>query len=223
MKKRIKVLLVDDHIMFRKGMKQLLALEDDIHAYAEASNGNEAVLVCRYMEPDVVLLDISMPEMGGLESIRLLKNEFPDIKIIILSMHGKELFVHEALKAGAAGYLLKGDDSEELPIAIRNVFRNGFYFSKKLHASLVSKYIGEHQQTYKDELSAFESLSEREKEYFLLVVKGYNSSKISEILEISQKTCQKHQANIYKKLNTKTSIGLLRYAIKLGYLDPDTF
>lgn len=222
MHSRIKVLLVDDHCMFRRGLKQLLAIEEDIHVYAEAKDGDEALLICRKVIPDVILLDISMPGIGGLELIRLLKKEAPDTKIIVLSMYGKEMFVQEALKAGAAGYLLKGDDSKELPIAIRCVFGNGFHFSKKLHSSLVSTYIGEHQQTHSDDHSKYETLTEREKEYFHLMVEGLSPAKISKILEISPKTCQKHQTNINKKLDVGSPIGLLRYAIKLGIVDPET-
>ncbi len=221
MNSSIKVLIVDDHSMFRKGVRQLLATEEDIQVYAEAKDGEEALLICRKIIPDVILLDISMPGIGGLQSIKLLKKEIPATKIIVLSMHGKEMFVQEALKAGASGYLLKGDDSEELPIAIRCVFNNGFHFSKKLHSSLVSTYIGEHQHSYSDDRSKFEKLTEREKEYFLLLVKGLSTIEISKIMEISQKTCQKHYTNINKKLNIKTPIGHLRYAIKLGIIDPE--
>ena len=221
MNSRIKVLIVDDHCMFRRGLKQLLATEEDIQVIAEAKDGEEALLICRKIIPDVILLDISMPGIGGLESIRLLKKEIPDTKIIVLSMHGKEMFVQEALKAGASGYLLKGDDSEELPIAIRCVFNNGFHFSKKLHSSLVSTYIGEHQHAYTDDQSKFELLTEREKEYFQLLVKGLSPTEISKIMEISPKTCQKHQTNINKKLNIYTAIGQLRYAIKIGLIDPE--
>lgn len=222
MNKKIKVLIVDDHCMFRRGLKQLLSIEEDIHVISEANDGNEALLICRKVAPDVILLDISMPEFGGLEAIRLLKNEVPEAKIIMLSMYGKEIFVQEALKAGASGYLLKGDDSEDLPIAIRCVYNNGFHFSKKLHSSLVSSYIGEHHHAFTDELSKFDSLSEREKEYFHFMVKGHSPAEISRKLKISTKTCHKHQTNIHKKLDIETPVGLLRYAIKIGFVDLET-
>ena len=222
MNKKIKVLIVDDHDMFRKGLKQLLATEEDIQVFSEAGDGNEALLICRKVAPDVILLDISMPGVGGLESIRLLKSAVPEAKIIVLSMYGKEVFVQEALKAGASGYLLKGDDSEELPIAIRCVYNNGFHFSKKLHSTLVSTYIGEHQHAFTDELSKFDSLSEREKEYFHLMVKGQSPAEIGKVLKISTKTCHKHQTNIHKKLDIITPVGLLRYAVKIGVVDLET-
>ena len=164
-----------------------------------------------------------MPGMGGLEAIPLLKKVAPKAKIIILSMYGKETFAKEALKSGASAYLLKGDSCEELTIAIRTVHKGGHYFSEQLREILVTSFVGEKntQQVSKD--TRYQMLSDREKQFFRLMMMGHSTNEISEVMEISPKTGQKHRTNIVKKLGMSSPVDLLKYAIRIGLVDPNAF
>lgn len=218
----IKVMIVDDHAMVREGLKQLLIGEEDIRVVAEASNGEEALRIVRKSHADVIVLDISMPEMGGLEAISLLLEASPKSKIIILSMYRKESFAQEALKSGAYAYILKGDSSGELITAIRTVSKGEYYFSGKLRSSLVSSFIGEPQSRGSAENDKYQSLSERERQFFRLMLKGHSTNDISKMLGISSKTGQKHHTSVVKKLGTNSTMELLKYGIQIGLIDPET-
>lgn len=218
----IKVMIVDDHAMVREGLKQLLGCEEDIRVVAEASNGEEALQVAVKSHADVIVLDISMPEMGGLEAISLLLDVAPKVKIIILSMYRKESFAQEALKSGAFAYILKGDSSDELVKAIRTVYKGDYYFSGKLRSSLVSSFIGEPQSGSSSESDKYQNLSEREKQFFRLMLKGHSTNDISKLLGISIKTGQKHHTSVVKKLGTNSTMELLKYGIQIGLIDPNT-
>lgn len=222
MDKPIRVLLVDDHAIVREGLKQLLATQNDIKVIGEARNGEEALLIVKKVVPDVIILDISMPQLGGLESIALIKDVCPECKIVILSMYSSEQLAQEALKAGAAGYILKGDDSNELLAAIRSVARGGFHFSDELQSALVSSYIGGGNTQISKEKQQYAKLSEREKEYFRLMVTGHTNREICKLLSISPKTGQKHHTSIIKKIGISNPVALLKFAIKTGVVDPAT-
>jgi len=222
MDRPIKVLIVDDHAIVRDGLRQLLATETDIKVIGEAANGRDALMIVRKIVPDVIILDISMPQLGGLESISLLRSANPDSKVVILSMYSNESLAQETLKAGASGYVLKGDDSDELLAAIRCAYRGGFHFSPKLQSALVSSYIGQSAQMCSKETEKYHSLSEREREYFRLMVSGHSNREISKLLDISPKTGQKHHASIAKKLGTSSPVAMLKVAIKAGIVDPAT-
>ncbi len=222
MGQQIKVMIVDDHRMVREGLKQLLLMEEDIKVAAEASDGEEALLLASKMHFDVIVLDISMPNMGGLEAISLLLETAPKAKIIILSMYRKDSFAQEALKAGAFAYILKGDTSDELVTAIRTVSKGQYYFSGQLRSSLVSSFIGGAQPGTSGESDKYQNLSEREKQFFHLMLKGHSTNEISKMLGISSKTGQKHHTGVVKKLGTHSSMELLQYGIKIGLIDPNT-
>ena len=217
----IKVMIVDDHTMVREGFKQLLVSEEDIRVVAEASNGEEALSLAAKSHADVIVLDISMPQMGGLEAISLLLEAAPKAKVIILSMYRKDAFAQEALKAGAFAYILKGDSSDELLTAIRTVSRGQYYFSGQLRASLVSSFIGGAQTSSSGEADRYQNLSDREKQFYHLILKGHSTNSISKLLGISSKTGQKHHTSVVKKLGTSNAMELLQYGIKIGLIDPN--
>jgi len=222
MDKPIRVLIVDDHAMVRNGLRQLLSTETDIKVIAEAANGEEALLISRKIVPDVIILDVSMPKLGGLESIALLRETCKECKIVILSMYSSQSLAQEALKAGASAYILKGDDSDELLTAIRCVHRGGFHFSNQLQSALVSNYIGKTNSSCTPEQHTYDKLSEREKQYFRLMVTGHSNSETSRLLKISPKTGQKHHTSIVKKIGISNPMAMLKFAIKTGVVDPAT-
>ena len=137
----ISVLIVDDHEMVRAGLKRLLETEPDIHVVGEAGDGAEGLELCKSLQPDVVVLDVAMPKMGGLEAIGMLRQSLPEMKIVILSMFSKESFAHEALRAGANAYILKGAPSDDLLEAIHAAYEGRYYFSKQMHAAVISSYV----------------------------------------------------------------------------------
>ena len=223
MVKKIKVLIVDDHTMVREGLKKLLNTEEDIEVTGDAESSTAGLRMAKMNSPDIIVLDVGMPGVGGLEAIPLFKKVVPKANIIILSMYGKETFAKEALQSGASAYLVKGDSCAELTIAIRTVHKGGHYFSEELREILVTSFVGEKntQQISKD--NRYQMLTDREKQYFRLMMLGHSTIKISGVLEISPKTGQRHRTNIVKKLGMSSSIDLLKYAIRIGLVDPNSF
>lgn len=220
MNKPIKVVIVDDHVMVREGLKKMLTAEAEIVVVGEAGNGKEALSVVGKVAPDVVVLDISMPEMGGLEVISDLREVSPKSRIVILSMHGKETLAQEALRSGASAYILKGDCGEELINAICAANKGDYYFSAQLRAALVSSYIGEPKVGASEDEKKFQTLSERERQYFRLMLTGSSTAEISQDLGISYKTGQKHRTNVVKKLGVSNSMDMVKLAVRLGLFDP---
>ena len=218
----IKVMIIDDHEIVREGLKQLLSMEKDIQVVSEASDGDEVLPLAVKSQADVIVLDISMPKMSGLEVIGLLLEAAPKAKIIVLSMYKKESFAQAALKAGALAYVLKGDSSDELIAAIRSVSKGDYYFSAQMRTSLVSAFIGGAQKKSSGDADKYQSLSEREKQFFHLMLKGHSTNDISKLLGISIKTGQKHHTAVVKKFGTNSSMELLKYGLKIGLVDPNT-
>ncbi len=220
MNKPIKVVIVDDHVMVREGLKKMLTTESELEVIGEAGNGKEALKVVCKLAPDVVVLDISMPEMGGLEAISLLREAAPKTKIVVLSMHGKETLAQEALRSGASAYILKGDCGDELISAIHAVHMGNYYFSAQLRSAMVSSYIGGPKVYLSKDVEKYETLSDRERQYFRLMLTGSSTEKISQTLGISCKTGQKHRTSVVKKLGVGNPIDMVKLAMKLGLFDP---
>ena len=210
----IRVLLADDHGLVRAGMRRLLESIPDIAVIGEAGTGSQALQQARQGRPDVVLMDITMPDMTGLEALARLKQELPRVRVLILSMHDEEAYVTQALQAGADGYLLKDSATAELEIAVRAVAAAEMYLSPAVSRYVVASYLrgvyrvaGEQQR-----------LTPRQREILHLVAQGYTNRQIAGLLTISTKTVEAHRAQLMERLNTHDVTGLVRIAMRMGLI-----
>jgi DNA-binding NarL/FixJ family response regulator len=215
---KIRLLLVDDHRVVRLGLTALLQSEPDMEVVGEASNGLEAVALVQELKPDVVIMDISMPEMDGLEATRRIKGTC-DCQVLILTVHAQERYLFPVLKAGAAGYVLKSTVDEELIEAIRTVARGGAFLYPSATRMVLEDYLrhmqsGEEQDTY-------EQLSEREREVLKLIAFGHTASEVADRLVISPKSAETYRTRVMQKLNLHTRSDLVRYALSHGLMQPD--
>jgi DNA-binding NarL/FixJ family response regulator len=210
----IKIVLVDDHQLFRDGLKNILSQKANMLVIAEAANGRDAVKICTKLKPDVAILDVSMPDMNGLEATTQILKSNPDIKIIGLSMYSSKQFIQGMFTAGAYAYLLKDGDSNEFITAITMVMYNKKYLAKKIDQSFL--------KTLKDGKNIIASkLSSREKEVLQLIAEGNSSKEIAEKLFLSSKTVDVHRNNIMKKIDLYTIPELTKYAIQKGFTSLD--
>ncbi len=204
----IKTILVDDHTLFRKGMRFLLDAYDDINIIAEASNGKEFLDILSGKQADVVLIDIEMPVMNGIEATQKAIELYPDLKIISLSMYGEEEYYYKMINAGAKGFILKNSDIDEVTRAIRTVMSGSTYFSSDVLYNVVRNITEVSER--KENLP---QLSERELEILGLICKGLSNERIGEILFISKRTVEKHRANLLSKTGCKNTANLVMFAI----------
>jgi DNA-binding NarL/FixJ family response regulator len=211
----IRLIIADDHLVVREGLVALLEDEPDLQVVAQAGTGREAIYLAELHRPDVALLDITMPEMNGLEAARHIIDRLPQTKILVLTMHEEEAFFFEALSAGAAGYVLKGAPSEELLSALRAVLEGGVYLTPKLAGNLVQDYLERHPQPLVDNL-----LTSREGEVLTLIAQGLSSREIADRLILSINTVKTHRLHIYQKLELRDRAGLIDYALRRGLLRP---
>jgi len=209
---KIKLLLVDDHKIVRDGMRSLLSEGREISVIGEAENGRQAVALAKELKPDVILMDIAMPDMNGIEAASQIIRENERIKVLILSMHSEKMFVSKAFAAGVSGYLLKDCDIEEILSAIRAVQANQKYISPLIAGTIIEDY----RDGLKEQKVSI--LTEREREVLQLIAEGKTSKKIANLLGISTKTIDAHRQQIMDKLNIHTIAGLTRYAIKEGLI-----
>jgi DNA-binding NarL/FixJ family response regulator len=211
---KIKVLIADDHQLFREGLAKLLGSDPEIEIIALAEDGEEAIEFVEKYNPDMILLDIAMPKMNGIEATRKLKTDYPDIKIIAVSMHKDKQYVKGALEAGADGYLVKNTRYQQLIDAIKMVYSGKKFLCEDITEMIIKGYLN----LDGDELDSYDNLSEREKEIFKLFAEGKSTREISEKLFISVKTVGTHKQNIFDKLELKTSTDLIKYAVKKGLI-----
>lgn len=209
------LVIADDHAVVRDGLAALLEDEPDLRVVAQAGTGREALGMVRRHRPDVALLDITMPDMTGLEATRTIVVELPEVKVLILTMHEEDTFFFEALRAGASGYVLKGAPSVELLTAIRMVDGGGVYLSPKLAGRLVLDYLDHHPDPSLDDL-----LTPREREILTLIAKGFTNSEIAERLTLSINTVKTHRLHVYQKLDLHDRAALVDYALRRGLLRP---
>jgi len=217
MMKPIRILLADDHTLVRAGICSLIKNMEGTEVIAEAGDGREALRLVRTHRPDVVLMDIAMPGLNGLEAAARIAKKCPNVRVIILSMHVNEEYVLQALRAGAAGYMVKGADAAELEIAIRAVARGETYLSPMVSKHVVTDYI----QRISGETSPLELLTPRQREVLQLIAEGYSTKKIARTLKISVKTVETHRMQLMERLDIHDIAGLVRYAIRIGLVKPD--
>ncbi len=204
----INVMLVDDHAVLRDGLSNIFEMEDDIHVVGEAVSGNEALESIEEMNPDVVLLDINLPDKNGVELTAILKRDYPDIKVLILTMHSMDEYFMAAIREGADGYLLKDAPSVQVVEAIRTVAKG----ESVIDPSLTKKLLGFYNQ--KNDSTDKNDLTEREKEVLLCLVEGLSNKEIGERLFISDKTVKIHVSKIFKKINVKSRSQAVIYAVQ---------
>lgn len=209
----LKILLADDHKIVRDGLRNLLEKQADIVVAGEAEDGREALQMTRKLSPDVVIMDIAMPDLNGIEATRLILSENHDVKIVVLSMHSDKRYVSEMLKAGASAYLLKDCAFEELITAIRTIMKGKIYLSPGISEVLIEDYFKKGQKT---DSSVFSLLSDREREVLQLMAEGRTSKEIAAHLYVSIKTVETHRTNIMSKLDIHNIAELTKYAIREG-------
>jgi two-component system response regulator NreC len=208
-----RILLADDHGITRQGLRSLLEKESDIEVVGEAENGREAIDLVRKIAPDMVIMDITMPNLNGVDATKYIIRDFPQIKVIALSIHSNRAFVVDMLKAGASGYVLKECTFDELVEAIRTVIDGGVYLSPKVAGVVVSDYV---QRAAKTTESPLETLTEREREVLQLISEGKNTKQIALQLHVSPKTIEADRRKIMEKLDAYTIAELVKIAILGG-------
>lgn len=214
---KIRVLVVDDHTLIRQGIVGLLRSQPDIEVVGEAGDGREALRVAAETNPDVVLMDIAMPEMGGLDATRELKSWQPELRVLIVTIHDREDYLFQALRAGASGYVLKGADVQDLLAAVRSAHRGEVYLYPTVTKALVSDYLrraksGEDRERY-------DGLSDREREILALIAQGMTTPEIAAALFLSPHTVQSHRDHIMAKLGLHSKAALIKYAIARGLIE----
>lgn len=213
---KIKILVVDDHALMRDGIRALLVLHDDIEIVGEAANGNEAIEKARELAPDVVIMDIAMPEMDGLEATRRLSKKNPRVKVLILTQYDNKEYILSGIKAGAAGFVPKRALGSELVSAIRAVYHGDSFLYPSAATALIKDY------RLQAEGDSYDTLTPREREILKLIADGYTSRQIAEKLFISLKTVLGHRAKIMEKLGLHNRTELIKYAMRKGLVNIDT-
>jgi len=213
---KIRVLVVDDHTIVRDGICALLALAGDIEVVGEATNGNEALKMVSKLHPDVVLMDIAMPIMGGLEATRRISKEFPKTKVLVITQHDDKEYVFPVLESGASGLISKAGASSELASGIRSVYRGDSFLSPSVARLLVENFQSTAGERNKQD--PYKMLTGREREILKLLAEGYSNQEIAEMLVITPKTVEGHKTNLMSKLGIHNRIDLVKYALRKGII-----
>lgn len=213
--KPIHIMLADDHTLVRAGIRALLEKLPEVKVVGEASDGREVLNLVKTLRPDVVLMDIAMPGLNGLEAAERMARDFPEVRVIILSMHNNEEYVLRALKAGAAGYLLKKAAMAELKIAVNCVVHGEVYLSREISLQLHKKFP---LHGISDRKSPLEQLTGRQREILQLIAEGQNTKQIGDILKVSPKTVEYHRMKLMTGLNLHDVPGLVRFALRVGLI-----
>jgi len=214
---RYRIVLADDHPLFRRGLKGMIEGRKDLEVIGEAGDGRELLSLLDTLTPDLVILDLSMPQLGGFEAVREIRKTHPGVKALILTMHKDSAYFQEAVSAGAAGYLLKEDTDPDLFSAIATVRQGGTYVSPQLLKGLAEDW-SQPDSGKAGPASAPEVLSPREKEIVKLIAESKSTKEIALFLSISERTVDHHRANILRKLNFKKTADLVKYALQKGYI-----
>ncbi|MBI4284697.1 MAG: response regulator transcription factor [Chloroflexi bacterium] len=217
---KIRVLIVDDHQLVREGLRTILEAQPDFEIVGEATDGEEAVQKTKEIRPDIALMDITMPGMGGLEATQEIKQCCPEVKVLALTMHESDDYFFKMLSSGASGYFIKGGSSAELISALRAVSRGDVFLYPTMAKKLLSDYL-QRIKTGSDK-DRYDGLTGREREIMKLFAEGYTSQEIAERLVLSVATVQTHRANIMSKLGLHSRAELIKYALRHGYITLDT-
>ncbi len=214
---KIKVIITDDHQMVAEGIKSLIEMDAAMEVMQIAQNGRELLHLLEFLTPDIVLMDIDMPVMNGMEAMQQIRKYYPDLKVIIISMHEEKGLVKKLTEAGAKGFLFKNSEKDELIWAIKKVYQGSNYFTSKLTLDLINQHKSPFQNDSLDTKKAL--LTEREIEILKLIAEGLSNKEIGEKLYISHRTVDTHRTNLMKKLEVNNIAGLIRYAIKKGFIN----
>ena len=214
----IQVVLVDDHVLIRAGLRALLHSLPNIEVIGEASDGHEAIDVIAQHQPDVVIMDIAMPGLNGVDSARRIVKQTPSTRVIILTMHANEEYVGRALEAGAKGYLLKGAEPAELELVLKAVMRGETYLSPSISKHLVQDYLSHR----KEKMHPLPDLTARQREVLQLIAEGCSTKDIANKLKLSVKTVDTHRSELMHRLDIHEVAGLVRYAIRIGLVSTET-
>jgi len=213
---QIKILLADDHSVMRTGLRLVLERQEDFHVVGEASDGRQAVALAQQYKPDVIVMDVTMPNLNGIEAARQIGSALPQTSIVMLSMHSDEAYVLRALKAGARGYLLKESAESDLIAAVRTVHAGKAFFSPAVSRMLVEDYVRELKDREIED--SYELLTTREREILQLVAEGKSNKDVANLLNLSLYTVETHRGNLMEKLNLHTVPELILYAVRKGVI-----
>ena len=211
-----RILIVDDHTLLRAGLRALLAQDPSLEVVGEADNGRDAVRAVGQLSPHLVLMDLTMPGMNGIEAASQIKQRYPEVRVLVMTLHNTEDFIHASLKAGADGYILKDATHDEFRTAIRSVLLGKTYLSMDVSGKVVSGYLGGGKSS--GAFSVYDTLTQREREVLKLVAEGKTNKDVAEFLSLSVKTVEKHRSNLMAKLNVHNASGLTAYAMERGLL-----
>lgn len=214
MPEQIKVIIADDHTIFRSGLNMLLSSEPDINVIGEAEDGQSAIQLAKELNPDVILMDIGMPELNGIEATERIKLETPDINILVLTMHRSDEYFFKMLEAGASGYILKGAETSELINAVRSVAKGEVFLYPSMAGRLVKEYLS---QSAASKISSAK-LTKREREILQLIAEGFTNKEIAKKLVLSPSTVHSHRTNLLHKLNLNSRHELVQYAREHGLM-----
>ena len=216
--KTIKVLIVEDHTIVRQGLARLLSDQPGLEVVGQAVNGREAVEMAEKLNPDIIIMDIAMPKMNGIEASKKIRKLLPRTKILILSMYSHEHYIHELLEVGVSGYLLKDSSGHDIIKAIDDAMKNKIFLSPAISQRVAEISLSSHKKTSREE--RFKLLSNREREVFQLIAEGHSTRTIADMLCVSLSTIKTHRAKIMEKLVAKSPVQLVHIAIQLGLVDP---
>ena len=216
--KKIRLLIADDHAIVREGLRQLMDRQEDMEVVGEASDGLAALEMAKSLKPEVVVLDVAMPGVSGLEAVGLIKEASPNCEVVVLTMYSRDTYVHRVLDSGALGYVLKASPTSDVLTAVRAACRKEYFLSSKIKAEVVNAYLSSRKE--KPPVHGYDLLSEREQQVFRLVAEGNSTNQIADVLCVSPKTVEKHRTNIMKKLGLRDRLDIIKMAIKIGIIDP---
>jgi len=210
------IMIIDDHTMFRAGIRALLETQDNLRIIGEASDGLEGLHQAVRLQPELIISDLSMPNLNGTEAIAAIKKRLPEVKILVVTVHKIEEYIHAALKAGADGYILKDDSQDELITAIQQVLAGKTYLSPSICKDVVNGYLNPSADPTTQLKPGRDSLTQREMQVLKLIAEGNKNKQIASLLSISTKTVEKHRSNLMKKLDLHDISSITAYAIKNG-------